>query len=509
MHSKNQVFKTARNMVVTVFLTLGLSISFQSLLADWEAPLASPPTQTNIAAPINEGSATQTKTGGLAVGQNLVIDGTELKFSNTSMTSFFVNSHAGIQLRLDSNNTDDNSEFGINDGTATNGTRLFTLREDGRAIFGAGTPSSDLKLDVEGKVGATEYCDNSGGNCKAITAMGGGIPSGYMIAGTTATAPSGFTYVGRTDNESWATKVPMPVKKIYPIVAACNSKIYVIGGRAISGTGGTILGGGSAYTTNNVDEYNPVTDSWSVKTNMLTPRWGMMSGVVGTKIYAIGGGGGLTKNEAFDCVAYSWAPKADMPTGRYIGASAVVNGKIYVMGGYNSVTSSYPVKNEVYTPDSGWGTETDIPLANTNFSASAIGKYIYAIGGSTWLNVVKRYDTENRTWLDMTNMPTARRNLTTAVVNGKIYAIGGYKGGTAAADLVSSNNNLNTNEEYDPASGATGTWTSKAPMPTPRRDMVADVVGGKIYVIGGWDGANYFNTNEMYDPAEYYFFRKD
>jgi len=163
----------------------------------------------------------------------------------------------------------------------------------------------------------------------------------------------------------------------------------------------------------------------------------------------------------------------------------------------------------VYTPDSGWGTETDIPLANTNFSASAIGKYIYAIGGSTWLNVVKRYDTENRTWLDMTNMPTARRNLTTAVVNGKIYAIGGYKGGTAAADLVSSNNNLNTNEEYDPASGATGTWTSKAPMPTPRRDMVADVVGGKIYVIGGWDGANYFNTNEMYDPAEYYFFRKD
>ena len=43
----------------------------------------------------------------------------------------------------------------------------------GKLGIGTSTTSADLMLDVEGKVGATEYCDQDGNNCKTIDDMGG------------------------------------------------------------------------------------------------------------------------------------------------------------------------------------------------------------------------------------------------------------------------------------------------------------------------------------------------
>ncbi|OGS31575.1 MAG: hypothetical protein A2218_06780 [Elusimicrobia bacterium RIFOXYA2_FULL_53_38] len=73
-----------------------------------------------------------------------------------------------------------------------------------------------------------------------------------------------------------------------------------------------------------------------------------------------------------------------------------------------------------------------------------------------------------------------------AVVGGKLYALGGISGA-----------NLNTNEEYDPASNI---WSTKAVMPTARRQLAVAAVGGKLYALGGTSGV-YLNTNEEYDPG--------
>ncbi|MFH1583361.1 MAG: hypothetical protein ABIB72_03530, partial [Candidatus Falkowbacteria bacterium] len=54
----------------------------------------------------------------------------------------------------------------------------------GNVGIGTATLSSGLKLDVEGQVGATQYCDQNGANCKSITDLGGGIPSGYTFIKT-------------------------------------------------------------------------------------------------------------------------------------------------------------------------------------------------------------------------------------------------------------------------------------------------------------------------------------
>jgi len=88
------------------------------------------------------------------------------------------------------------------------------------------------------------------------------------------------------------------------------------------------------------------------------------------------------------------------------------------------------------------------------------------------------YDTETDTWETKTPMPTPRSNIQANVVNGKIYLIGGETNGTL-------------NEVYDPEMD---TWTTEAPMPTSSSGYASAVVNNKIYVIDS-------NLNQIYDTA--------
>merc|ERR1719203_1934684 len=57
----------------------------------------------------------------------------------------------------------------------------------------------------------------------------------------------------------------------------------------------------------------------------------------------------------------------------------------------------------------------------------------------------------------------------------RIYVIGGAQNNQA----------LDTVECYDPEACQ---WSQLPPMPTPRSDLAATVIGGKLYVMGGYDG---------------------
>lgn len=98
-------------------------------------------------------------------------------------------------------------------------------------------------------------------------------------------------------------------------------------------------------------------------------------------------------------------------------------------------------------------------------------------------------------WTRKADMPTARAGLSTSVVNGKIYAIGGTHQCNGVNDFTA----LSTVEEYDPV---TDRWTGKADMPGPKAGVTAEVLDGKIYVIGGGHRLEIFRTVEEYDPAK-------
>jgi hypothetical protein len=86
------------------------------------------------------------------------------------------------------------------------------------------------------------------------------------------------------------------------------------------------------------------------------------------------------------------------------------------------------------------------------------------------------------TWTTLAAMPTPRAAFAAVTgLDGRIYAIGGLRHGNREVDLPSTI--LATVEAYDPA---TNTWSTMAPMPTPRYNLTAVVVAdGSIYTLGG------------------------
>ncbi len=163
-----------------------------------------------------------------------------------------------------------------------------------------------------------------------------------------------------------------------------------------------------------------------------------------------------------------WVEKTPMPTGRYCFGAAAVNGTIYAIGGL----------------------------------AKVFDERAYEQGRVGTTNVNEAYDTTTDTWIEKTPMPGPHwlDNFGIAVYGNKIYCIGGP-----------------ANNVYDTA---TDTWEAKTPMPTSRHFLCANIIDGKIYLIGGlaleptpWQNKlvsdpkfklitySHSDKNEVYDPV--------
>jgi N-acetylneuraminic acid mutarotase len=195
---------------------------------------------------------------------------------------------------------------------------------------------------------------------------------------------------------------------------------------------------------------------------------------------------------------------------RWSHSAAVVDGKIYVMGGWGADSNRPVAAVEVYDPATGaWAAGASMPTARALFGVSTVGGRIYAVGGTTFgadkLAVVEAYDPATDTWTRRADIPTPRNALSTVVVDEKIYAIGGWVR-RAGADVA-----LSLMEVYDTASKR---WTPGADMPTPRWVPSSGVIDGRIYVAGGTTSVGPASSQveamgkrvplsvvEVYDPA--------
>lgn len=202
-----------------------------------------------------------------------------------------------------------------------------------------------------------------------------------------------------------------------------------------------------------------------------------------------------------------WTTQAPMPTARAGLGLAVINGKIYAIGGMNN--NSYLNTNEEYNPVTNkWITRTPMPTARSGFAIVTYQNRIYVIGGtigestsdkSGFTGVTEVYTPATDTWITKSAMPTPRTDLSASVVNGKIYLIGGER--YVEHDPYYEESNLN--EVYDPGADS---WTNKTAIPTATFGYASAVVDNKIYVIGGgnqfWEkwGFTFVGSNQIYDP---------
>ncbi len=89
-------------------------------------------------------------------------------------------------------------------------------------------------------------------------------------------------------------------------------------------------------------------------------------------------------------------------------------------------------------------------------------------------------------------------NFGIGVVNGILYVVGG-----TCCSRGSGSHIFATVEAYDPT---TNTWTTKAPMLTPRRNLAVGVANQVLHAVGGWrdvSGENFdvpVSVVEAYDP---------
>ena len=156
--------------------------------------------------------------------------------------------------------------------------------------------------------------------------------------------------------------------------------------------------------------------------------------------------------------------------------------------------------NEVYDPATNtWTTKKPMPIPSSGFATAVYKDKIYCIGGGVtdFYNVSKGnwdiklgtgfnqvYDPATDKWENRTSMPIPEINSQANVVNGKIYLLGGHP-------------NTTLNEVYDPTSD---NWTLKVPMPQGFYGA-SSVYSDKIYVIGSHGEGGYFDSNDHYIPS--------
>ena|GEM_PF-476685 len=371
---------------------------------------------------------------------------------------------------------------------------------------------------------------------------------------------------------SWTTRAAMPWPRNNMPAAAMGGKLFVYGGSD------------GIYKELN-HEYDPASNAWVTRADMPVPRWFHAGVALYGKVYAIGGHDGAYLNNvsAYDPgtgravtglkpnTQYAFKAKARNLEGTLTGESVAVstytlaavalplNGQaiasVYASSaavnwssgtaalGYNgpgasylvvastsadylganissytynvdgatlplSVNTTYYFRVQAYNAggmtDYSWlalgstSTRMETPtsvyideVGTTTIVASAYAPGAAFTGLDRGLSAVAitsgTYDlwgSSGNYWDAKALMPSPRVYLSAASLGGRVYAVGGYFGA-----------NSNANEVYDPV---LNTWLTKAPMPTPREYLALAAAGGRLYAVGGIGGAD---MNEEYDPV--------
>lgn len=281
--------------------------------------------------------------------------------------------------------------------------------------------------------------------------------------------------------------------------------------------------------------------AWQFVAPMPTPRYGFGMGVVGNKVYVIGGRNSTTildVVEAYDPISNSWDSNfVPLPTARCFAGCAVYDNKIYIIGGMKSLTGSFNNTSlvERFDPVSNnWDTVSSLPDAKDALGAGTYENKIYAIGGFQWVDsigyykrTVECYDPILNSWQEVDSLNTPRINLGVTIFNNRIYALGGSyfsslssveyyisdywsygipmtidRGGPGVASYVNDlyviggDNNgaiLNSVGIFKDS-----IWLDGPTLNQARAYFGVAIVGDSIFAIGGKGASGVLNTNELH-----------
>jgi VCBS repeat-containing protein len=247
----------------------------------------------------------------------------------------------------------------------------------------------------------------------------------------------------------------------------------------LAATGMFYMAGGEATGGNRnipIEEYDPVANTWTDRSNLLTGVSNTGAAAVGSYVYVPGGyngTAGVTDMQRFDPVANTVITMTGMPGVNYAHAVTVLDDMIYVLGG--SSTGVAGTTNYIYDVGAdSWSTGAALPTAVQYPAAASDGTYVYVLGGNTTnIATVQRYDPVGNTWDTIASMNIGRGGPGAFFDGTNLWAVGG--GWTTY---------LPSTEYWDGVA-----WQAGPDMTVGVRTVGAAFGDGMALKAAGWNGA--------------------
>ncbi len=191
-----------------------------------------------------------------------------------------------------------------------------------------------------------------------------------------------------------------------------------------------------------------------------------------------------------------WTTETAMPAAGS-GCGAASSGKhLYVVGGDLSALTTQNVR---FAPISSgfrlgdWSTASKLPDDRVKLGVVATATHLYAIGGATgatptvhpevMVATISATDGSLGAWTNTTALPAGRFALGAVTASGYVYAIGGQSSSAGPRETTVYLSKIQVD-------GTLGAWTTTAPLPAGLYGTSAVVIGGRIYVVGGYGGTH-------------------
>ena len=235
----------------------------------------------------------------------------------------------------------------------------------------------------------------------------------------------------------WSSKAPMPWGAADIQAGVIGNKIYIPGGRLVSGD-----------ISSTLSVFDPTNNEWTRGANLPVPVSSYALAVFEDKLYLFGGWDGqqfLDTVLKYDPAANEWGEISILSEPRADAAAAVIDDEIHLLGGINQegALDLY----QVYAPSqenseaNPWRQEGPMPEPRSGMGAAAVIDVIYLVGGlgsgestlPTW-----GYLTKTKEWLKIPAV--ADENITElrlVLLDTEIYSLGGQIG-QQATDRLSS-----------------------------------------------------------------------